>query len=810
MRHLFADVRHAARGLRHAPGFAVSTVLALTLGVGATTALFGVLWAVLIRPLPYHAPDRLVTILHGPTASAPVSPADYLDLRRHAHTVTDIAAAQAWGASLFADGRAERIPALQVSGTLFRVLGVTPSLGRAITEDDTAAGQGHVAVISNGLWRRAFDSDPNVIGRPVRLNGEPFTVVGVMPPTFRFAPFWQTQAELWVPLVLDARRMDRDGRSLRLFARLKDGVSLAQAQAEFTVLTTQLARDYPDTDERLTTGVTALSEKASGPLRPVVLAIFGLAGAVLLIACANVATLTLARVISRGRELGVRAALGAGRGQLARLLLCEGAIVGTLGALSGTALAWASLGALRRFLPPAALPPHADLSMSTPALAFGLIVALCSGLVATLLPLLHIGERALAEAVRDGRAPTGSPASRRTRATLVGIEVALAVVLLVAAGLLGRTLLALRQVDPGFNPRGAVALSVSLEGASEESTRNVPRFFTDVVSVLATLPGATAAGAINHLPLAGDLWSLSYVIDGQPAPRPGDEPHAAYRVITPGYFRAMAQAVLSGRDFDRRDDEAGAPVAIVNATLAHRWWPHGSAVGQRVAFNSQHAGDPPRTIVAVVSDVLQAGLTTTPMDEIYLPLAQRSETDPGHAAMTLVVRGGGDAPVALLPQVRDVVRRADAQAAVYDALTLDEVMDREVWRERLASNLTAAFAVVALLLAALGIQGIVSHAVSSRVREFGVRLALGATPASLPRLAMREALLPVLVGLGGGVVLAVAAGRLMTSLLVSVGAGDPLVFTAMVTTLAIASAVAAWRPAARIARLDPSAALRDQ
>ena len=576
------------------------------------------------------------------------------------------------------------------------------------------------------------------------------------------------------------------------------------------MLTARLARDHPDTDEGLTTGVTALADKASGPLRPVVLAIFGLAAAVLLIACANVATLTLARVVARSRELAVRAALGAGRSRLARLLLCEGAIVGAIGAASGTALASASLIALRQFLPAAALPPHADLSLSTPVLAFGFVAALGASGIATLLPLLHLGDRAMADAVRDGRAPTGSPASRRTRATLVGIEVALAVVLLVAAGLMGRTLLALRHVDPGFTPAGAASLTVSLQGASDRSAHDVPRFFSDVLTHVAALPGVTAAGAINHLPLAGDLWSLSYAVGGQPAPRPGEEPHAAYRVVTPGYFHAMGQSVLSGRDFDSRDDEGGAPVAVVNATLARRWWPNAPAIGQRLTFSPQHDGDPPRRIVAVVADVLQAGLTTAPMDEIYLPLAQRPEGDPGHAAMTLVVRVGGSSPASLFPAVRDVIRRAEPQAATYEALTLDEVMDREVWRERLAADLTSAFAVVALLLAALGIQGIVSHAVSSRVREFGVRLALGASPSSLPRLAMREALSPVICGLGAGLLMALAAGRLMTSLLVGVGVSDPLVLGVTVGALAAASAFAAWRPASRIAQLDPSAALRDE
>jgi putative ABC transport system permease protein len=806
--HLASDLRHAVRGLARTPGYTAASALALTLGVGAVTALFAVLWAVLVRPLPYHDPDRLVTILHGDSVSAPVSPADYLDFRGEARSFTDIAAAQAWGANLDADGHAERVPALQVSGTLFSVLGVPAARGRTIDDADAAPGRGHVAVISEALWVRRFGGDADIVGRPVRLDGEAFTIVGVMPQSFRFAPFWQTEAELWVPLVLDTRRTDRGGRSLRLFARLRDGVSLDQGRAELQTLTSRLAAAYPDTDRGLTTGAVPLAEKASGPARPLVLAIFGLSLAVLLIASANVASLTLARVLARGRELAVRAALGAGRARLAWLLVAEGLLVGALGATGGLALAWISLGALTRFLPPTALPPHATLSLTTGMTAFGIVVALLSSVAGSILPLWQLGDRALVDAVRDGRALSGSRTSRMTRSTLVAAEVALAMVLLVSAALLGRTLLALRAVNPGFSPAGVVSLGVSLQGTGVTEPQAQARFFNRVIDDLAAQPGVSAAGAINHLPLAGDTWSFQYAVDSVPPPVPGAEPHAIYRVVSPGYFRAMAQPRLSGRDLTAADTNASVPVAVVNETFARRWWPHGNAVGHRVTFAPARDGDLPRTIVGVVADAHQHGLTEAPADEIYIPLDQRMADDYGRASMTLVVRGTSQG-AALLALTRDVVRGANRAAATFDETTLVEVLDRELWRERLASDLVAAFAAIAFVLAVLGIHGIVSHSVSERVREFGVRLALGAAPGTLPRLAMRDAARPVVIGLGAGLIAAVAVARLMSSLLVGVRPGDPLALAVTTSALALAAVAAAWWAAARIARLDPSAALRN-
>ena len=617
---LLHDVRYALRSLGRARGFTTATVLALTLGVGATTALFAVLWAVLLRPLPYRSPDRLVTILHGDAVSAPVSPADYLDFRQQAHGFAGMAAAQSWGANLASDGRAERIPALQVTGGLFDVLGVGAEMGRAIQAGDDEAGRSHVVVISHGLWTRRFGADAGIVGRRVQLNGEPFTIVGVMPRSFRFAPFWQTQAELWVPLALDPRRSDCSGRSLRLFARLADGVSVAQARSEMAVITARLARAYPDTNEGLTTGVMTLGEKAAGNARAVVLVLFALACAVLLIACANVATLTLARATSRGRELALRAALGAGRGRLIRLLVLEGLALGVAGSVGGASFAWAGLRLLARVLPPDALPPHAVLDVSTPMLAFALAASLLSGLAAALIPAVQMNEGALITAARDGRAVAGSPAGRRARHALVSAEVALALLLLVAAGLLGRTLLSLRQVHLGFEPAGVVALSVSLQGSASSDAARRGQFFETTIQRIAALPGVTSAGAINHLPIAGDLWTFRYLVEGRPVPRPGQEPGAAYRVITPGYFETMSQRLVEGRLFEASDRDDTVPVVIVNQALARRWFPHGGAVGQRIRFAARNDTDPPRTIVGVVMDAQQRDLVSAPTDEAYIPL----------------------------------------------------------------------------------------------------------------------------------------------------------------------------------------------
>jgi putative ABC transport system permease protein len=806
---LFQDLRYAARSVVRARGFAVGATLALALGIGATTALFSVVWAVLLKPLPYHAPDRLVVILHGDDVNNPVSPADYLDLRRTARSFSGMAAAQAWSANLSAGGRTERIPALQVSPRLFHVVGVGPLMGRALHGSDDDGADSHQVVISHAIWTLRFGADRAIVGRSIQLNGEPYTIVGVMPETFRFAPFWQTQAELWVPLDLSSRRADRAGRSLRLFARLADGVTLDAARAEVRVLNDRLARLHPDTNRGLTAGVALLAEKSERRVRPMILATFAMAATVLLIACANVSTMNLARAIGRSRELAVRVALGAGGARLARLLLAEGLLIGAVGASIGLAIAVVAMKTLVRFLPPDALPPHAAITIAWPVALFAMASAVGCGIVTTVAPVLQARLRGPGEALRsEGRASTSSRSSRTLRQTMVGIEVALAFTLLASAGLLARTLLAMRDIDPGFRTHGAAAMSVSTDGTSSSSPSERVRFFTAVLDRAAALPGVTAAGTINHLPLVGDVWTFGFRIEGRPAPDQGNEPRAVYRVASPGYFRAIAQPLLAGRGFDARDTAAGLPVAIVNKSLAARWWPNGDVLGARLAFTSSGGGAPIYlTIVGIVGNVRQSELTSEAADEIYVPLAQRPGDDPSRSAMTIVVRTTSE-PGALLPMLRNAVWAVDRQAAVYEGITLDDVLDREVWRERLATDLVGAFALVALILTAVGIHGILAYTVSQRTREFGLRLALGASTRSVRALASREAGLPVMMGLVAGLLLALASGRALQHLLVGTQPIDPWVLMATIALLVLTAGAAGWRPATRASRIDPAVALR--
>lgn len=795
------DLGMAARALLRDRGFSIAAVATLALGVGAITTLAALVAGVLLAPLPYRDPDRLVAVLHGRSVNSPVSPADFADFRRDARSFTDMAAAQAWGANLTAGGRTERVPALQVTGTLFDVLGAPPLLGRVVTEADAAAAA-RVAVLAHGLWVRRFGADPGVLGRRLLINGEPHTVVGVMPPAFRFAPFWQTRAEIWVPLSLADRGADRGGRSLRVFARLRDGISLEAARAELATITDRLVRDWPDTHTGLTTGAMPLAEKALGPVRPLLLAVFGLAAGLLLVAAVNLAMLVVGRLTARQPEFAIRAALGASDGRLVRSAAMEGLLIGAAGAAGGVACAMAGARLLARLLPPDSLPPHATVQVSPPILLFAIATATLAALAATLVPAWRLTRASAAGALQPTRTVAGSRAARRARTALVGAEVTLAFVLAAAAMLFARTVVHLRHVELNFTPDRLAAISVSLDGALHDTAEARTAYFAALADRAAAIPGVAAVSAINHLPLAGDLWILDYAVDGRPPAAPGREEAAAYRVVMPRYFATMAQPLRAGRDFSASDRAGAVPVVIVNERLARRQWPGESAIGRRIRF-----GDDLLTIVGVVADVPQATLVDPIQDEIYLPLAQRPVRSATRMPMTLVVRMAAETD--LFGPLRAAAWDLDRQAAVYDSMTLADVLDGEMWRERLGARVGGLFAAVALLLAAIGIASVVRYAVTRRWREFGVRLALGATRRHVVGLALGEAAAPVAGGLVAGVALALATARLMTSLLVGVEPHDPLTLTTTAAALLVVALLAAWRPAVRASRVDPGIALRD-
>jgi predicted permease len=807
METLVRDLRYALRVLGREPGFTLLAVLALALGIGATTAMFTVVDSVLLRPLPYARPERLVVALHGPEATAPVSPADYFDYRSAAHSFDGLAAAQAWGATLGSGGRPERIAGLQVSADLFDLLGVAPVLGRTFVAGEDQDGRHRVVVVSYGLWQRQFGADPSIVGRTMILDGQPYQVVGVMPERFRFAPFWQTRAEMWTPLVLTARQHDRGGRSLRLFGRLRDGVSVTQAQAELATIAARLERDHPDTNSNVTITVRPLLDKVVAGIRGTLVALMAMVTFVLLIACANVANALLARASGRERETAVRVAIGASRSRLVRQMLTETVLLALCGAAVGVVLAIAGIDWLLAMLPAGSLPRQGEVRMDLRVFAAGAAATFITGLVTGLLPATSFLRANGSAAFQDGaRGATEGGRRKHMRRVLVAGEAALALALLVCAGLMGRTLQKLSAVDPGFDVDGVAVATVTLSGTPHAAPAARAPMFRQITDRLATMPGVSAVSAINHLPLAGDRWRLGYSIEGRPSPAAGEELGAVYRVVQPAYFAVMKIPLVEGRDFTDADTGSSPHVAIVNRALAKRRWPGESPVGRRIHLPGPSRVGDPITIVGVVADARQSGWTETPDDEIYVAYAQRSG-EFGLAGMTFVLRTSA-APAATAAAIPREVALIDRTVPVNDVTTMRDVTSADLWRERMTAQLTWTFAAVALGLAAIGVYAVVAYSVAKRTREFGVRLALGASRGTVARLALQEALTPVAAGTVAGLLLAIAASRVIETLLFEVSALDPLALSGAALVLLATAALAAWFPARRASSLDPVAALR--
>jgi predicted permease len=804
---LLRDLRYAMRTLVREPGFTSLAVLALALGIGATTAIFTVVDSVLLRPLPYKDPDRLVVTLIGPEASGPISPADYLDFKREAQSFTGLSAAQAGGMTLSEGDRPERVRGLQLSADLLDVLGVPPLLGRTFITGEDQPGRDQVVVMSHALWQRRFGADPSVVGRTIALEGRPYTVVGVMPPGFRFAPFWVTRADVFTPLNLARRLDDRGGRSLRLFARLKDGVSVDQAQAEMTALARRLERAYPQTNTGIAITVRPLLDKVVSGIRPTLLAMMAMVTFVLLIACANVANTLLARASGRQREIVLRAAIGASRWQVVRQLMTESVLLAAIGAAGGAVLAMWGVKWLLAMLPAASVPRQHEIAFDLRVLGLALLATLTAGVVTGLVPAMQVWKTNLVGAFHDGgKGATEGSGRKRVRRALVVAEVTLALVLLAGAGLMARTMIKLSAVDPGFDIKSVAVANVSLTGTPHAEPAARLSMYRRVRERLAGMPGVTAVSAINHLPLAGDQWTLGYSIEGRPAPVLTDRLSAVYRVVEPGYFATVGLPILNGREFTEADREGSIPVAIVNKAMADRRWPGEHPVGRRIHLPGPSQVAAPITIVGVAADARQGDWTSAPNDEVYVAFAQRS-TEFGLAAMTFVVRTSVDANRAAAA-ISGEVAQLDRTIPVSDNTTMAAIVDDELWRERLTAELTWIFAAIALGLAAIGVYAVVAYSVTRRTREFGVRVALGATRSSVMWLALVEALTPVTMGALLGVGIAIAAARFTQTLLFEVSALDPLALGGAVLLLMTIAMAAAWLPARRASRLDPVSALR--
>ncbi len=808
------DARLAVRGLVRRPAFAAAAVVTLALAIGANTAIFSAIDAVLLRPLAYRDPSRLEVVLnHG---SGPVAPASFVAWRQQATAFAAMGAAEYWNVNLTGGDRSDRFPALRLTADVLPLLGVTPMLGRVWTPEQDVPGRDHVVVLSYGLWNRLFGADRDVIGRTVAISGDRYVVIGVMPPGFAFAPFWATRAQLWAPLALGASAFDHDGWSLRVFGRLAPGATLAQARAQIAAITSRLDAQFPHSNDDVQ--VVPLAERVTGAVRTPLLALLGAVLFVLFIACANVAHMLMARATDRRREIALRAALGAGRGRVLRQLLTESMVLGLAGGALGIGLAVAGVRALAA-LGGASIPRLAGASVDGTVLTVALVLSVGTALAFGLVPALRATQVELTEALNEGGRGGGEGARRGGfRRVLIASEFALALMLLVGAGLMIRTFAALSAHDPGFDPRGVGSAVVSVEGTAEAPAGARTTFYNLVLERLRAEPGVVAASGINHLPIAGDEWGRAFHVDGRPEPASGRPRVATYRVVFPGYFRAMRLPLLQGRDFAARDDAAAPGVVIVNQYLAEHTWPGEDPIGKRITLDDPGQQQRWLTVVGVSRNAAQSSLVEPMSPELYLPYLQQPYADrpEGHYAyMTFVVRTACSSGSACdgargAAVIGNIVHRIDPEVPVADLLTMDQVIHEATGGQRFYGVLLVGFAAVALVLAAVGIYGVTSYSVSRRTHEIGLRIALGAQPGQVLYGVVREGLLTAGAGAVAGLGAALLLSRALSTVLFGVAPHDPGTYAAVLLVLGVVAVVASYLPARRAARLTPLDALRGE
>ena len=779
-------------------------MLALGLGIGANTAIFSLINAFLLRPMPYRDSERLVwvqqNILKSGAAGAVAYP-DFVEWKRQNHVFAELAAIQFDQFNVTGPEEAERILGARVSAGFFPLLGVSPTRGRAFLPEEDSPGGNRVVILSQGLWQRRFGSQPDILGQALTLNGTSYTIVGIMPADFRFPP----TCELWTPLALDVNRAGWGNHFLAAIAGLKPGVGLGKAQAEMATIARRLEQQYPDSNAGWGVTVVPLHEFLVRESRPALFTLLVAVVFVLLIACANVANLLLARAAARTKEIAIRLALGAGRFRIIRQMLTESVLVSMLGGAVGLLLAlWGT-----RLL--ATAMPFYLLSLQTVridgyVLAFTLLISVLTGLIFGLAPALQVSKGALNETLKEGGRRSAPGGSRgRLRGILVVSEVALALMLLVGAGLLMKSFARLQQVNPGFRSEKVLTMEMSLPPARYSKPFQRAAFYRQLLEKIATLPGVQSAGAVTQLPLGGRSSTRAFAIEGRPAPPPGQGERigAGHRVVTPGYFRAMSIPLRRGRQFTDQDAEGAPGVVLINETMARRWWPNEDPLGKRIAlYTSPQTVGPWLQIVGIVGDVKHRGLAAEIDPEMYLPHMQTFS-----AAMFVAVRTVAD-PASMAAAVRAQVRALDRDLPVSSIRTMEKVLADAVAQPRLRVWLLGGFAALALILAVMGLYGVISYSVTQRTHELGVRMALGAQTPDLLRLVVAQGMLVTLIGLGIGLAGAFALTRLLASLLFSVSATDAAIFTAVPLLLALVALAATAIPARRAARLDPMTALR--
>lgn len=812
---LWQDLRFALRMLRKNPGFTAVAILTLALGIGANTAIFSVVDAVLLRPLGYKNASQLVTILHS--GENPVAVANYIDWRDQSHSFQAMAAADYWTPNLTGMDSPEHIRGLRVTQNLLPMLGVDPLLGRLFVAGEDQKGAEHEVILSFGLWQRRFAGDANVLGKMITLDGEGYAIVGVMPAGFKFAPFWATHAELWAPNAFGQRVHDRGGNSLRIFARLDQGVGLDQARAEIATITARLEKQYPGTNRSVV--VTPLKEMVVGKVETPLLVLLGAVGFVLLIACANVAHMLLARAAARQKEIAVRTAMGASRSRVIRQFLTESLLLAGAGSSAGLLLALWGTRALVA-LSPADIPRVDTVTMDSRVVLFLIGITVLTSVAFGLAPALQASSVNLTDTLKEtGRGSSDGIRRNRLRSLLVASEFALALMLLIGAGLMIRSFSALQSVDPGFNPHNVLSMIVSVAGSKEQEPIRRGIFYQQLLERVRALPGVQSAGGINHLPLAGDMWGWPFIIDGRPRPRPGEAPgpgggQAVYRIVTPGYFETMRLPLVRGRDISDADN-AGAPgVVIINERAARFFWPNEDPIGKHISFDDDKTNPATwLTIIGIAKNAKQEDWTKNPHPEVYLAAFQNHDfmTAPGShfAYITLVLRTAGD-PGALATAVKSAVWSMDPNLPISEVYTMDGVVAIANAQPRFEMMLLAIFAMVALVMASVGIYGVMSYSVSRRTREIGIRVSLGASRTDVLMLVLRQGMILALSGLAVGIAGALLIARLMTKLLYGVRPTDPLTFLGVAALLMGVALVASCIPARRAMRVDPMIALRHE
>ncbi len=811
MDNLLQDVRYGLRVLRRNPGFAATAVLTLALGIGSTAAIFSVVDAIVFKPLPFPNAGRLVRIRSVIAASGDggvASYPDFLDWRARTRAFDAMAVSRTDGFNLIGPREPLHLQGAVVSAQLFSMLGAMPALGRGFlpAEDQpAAAGGADPVILSYGLWQRQFGSDASVLGRTIRLGDGPFTIVGVMPPAFQY-PIQAEPVELWTTVAVDARggadavTTQRGAHYLDVAGALKRGVTLRQAQAELAAIAGALNQEHPENKARSVRVVPEI-QGIVGPIGTPLLVLLGAVGCVLLIACVNVANLLLARATGRRKEMAVRAALGAGRGRAVRQLFTESVSLGLLGGALGLALAVASLRLLVRLIP-AEVPRLNSIGLDGRLLAFALLVSLAAGILFGLAPALRVSKIGVTASLKEsGRgAGSGGKERSRTRDALVVSEVALAVVLLLASGLLIRSFQHLTQADPGFDRQNVLTLQLDSPAGKPDS--QVPAFFRDAVAQIGALPGVRSASAVASLPLTGESLRSSIELEGQPTPM-ASRPSAAFNAIEPNYFRTLGIALVAGRDFTEHDGTNSTPVAIVNRALAQRFFPNQNPIGRHVRPGISGPGEPPmREIVGVVGDVKQAGPGAAAAPEVYAPLAQIRISP-----MFIVVRTAND-PQSIVAPARRQIASLDKTTPIYHVETLDRYFAQSVAVPRFVTLLLSGFAGLALLLASVGIYGVISYIAVQRTHEIGIRMALGAQRGAVLRMVVGKGMLPALAGLAIGIAGALRLTPLLSSLLYGVNPTDPLTFAAASLMLMGVALVACYIPARHAAKLDPMRSLR--